>query len=258
MTKKSLNVPFLIIISLGAIAYSISLLKYIFLNETLPAIYYIFEFSSYLIFLFILYFSDFQSIIKNRKIKDLDLEIKDLKKYYEARESKYLLRILDLEAKEKEELHFDQRRRKILSNLFASIPVTKNTKDKLKHFLHTLSNNFEINLAIFYIVSDMKTSFNPIQTFGIESIESILSFSPGEGFCGQVALDQVPFLLEDIPQEYHSIVSGLGNQIPKHIYFLPVIKDSNTIGLVEIGTFKTIDIIKMWPEINNNLIDLLT
>jgi len=59
----------------------------------------------------------------------------------------------------------------------------------------------------------------------------------GEGITGQVAMNKSTLVLDDIPADYHSAVSGLGKSIPKCLLVVPVMKDSNVTGIIEISLF---------------------
>ena len=42
-------------------------------------------------------------------------------------------------------------------------------------------------------------------------------FAPGEGLVGQAALEKQPILLQNVPDDYIQITSGLGEAPPRNI-----------------------------------------
>lgn len=64
------------------------------------------------------------------------------------------------------------------------------------------------------------------------------SYYAGEGLIGQVALEKEFILLKEIPEDFVTIGSGLGDAKPTCIIILPLIADDELYGVLEIATFK--------------------
>ncbi|MBN2823865.1 MAG: response regulator [Campylobacterales bacterium] len=62
-------------------------------------------------------------------------------------------------------------------------------------------------------------------------------FKKGEGIIGQVALEESPILLKNIKKSQYSIESGIINQEPFNAYCVPIIYESNLIGVLEVVSF---------------------
>jgi len=60
----------------------------------------------------------------------------------------------------------------------------------------------------------------------------------GEGLIGTVATDQSIVVLNDIPEEYIEIESGLGDATPNSLILLPLLTDSGLMGVIEIASLK--------------------
>ncbi|WP_108650318.1 response regulator [Dongshaea marina] len=63
-------------------------------------------------------------------------------------------------------------------------------------------------------------------------------FAPGEGLIGQAALEKKPILLTNCPDDYIRIQSGLGESVPHNILVFPVVKDGQTLSVIELGSFE--------------------
>jgi CheY-like chemotaxis protein/signal transduction histidine kinase/HAMP domain-containing protein len=61
------------------------------------------------------------------------------------------------------------------------------------------------------------------------------SFTVGEGLIGQAALERKTIVFSEIPEDYISIVSGLGNINPKNIILFPFIYENEVKGVLELG-----------------------
>jgi CheY-like chemotaxis protein/GAF domain-containing protein len=62
-------------------------------------------------------------------------------------------------------------------------------------------------------------------------------FKMGEGLIGQVALDRKPLSLKEVPDNYLTIRSGLGESKPAHILIQPVVFEDELLGVIELANF---------------------
>jgi hypothetical protein len=76
--------------------------------------------------------------------------------------------------------------------------------------------------------------------FSVPDSETI-SFEYGEGLAGQVAKEGKKVILDDVPDGYIRILSGLGEATPQHLFLLPVKgTDEQLYGVAEISSFSKI------------------
>ncbi len=70
--------------------------------------------------------------------------------------------------------------------------------------------------------------------------EKIFEFEVGEGLIGQVAKQGEPLLLDNIPQGYINVSSGLGSATPNNLIIFPIISKINKkiSGIIELASFK--------------------
>jgi len=62
----------------------------------------------------------------------------------------------------------------------------------------------------------------------------------GEGLIGICAIEKECIYLNDVPNEYLEIESGLGNSNARNILIVPMITEGNVIGVMEIASFKNL------------------
>ena len=117
-----------------------------------------------------------------------------------------------------------------------------------KNVIGYLSKYLGVQLGALYLVSGE----NGDRTFNLSGSYAYLarkgnrnSFKFGEGFVGQAALEQESILYSHIPEDYVSISSGLGETAPRHIFVAPFVYESETKGVVELGTAKELTDVQM-------------
>jgi CheY-like chemotaxis protein/signal transduction histidine kinase/HAMP domain-containing protein len=67
------------------------------------------------------------------------------------------------------------------------------------------------------------------------------TFKPGEGLIGQVVMDRQAMVIEEVPDNYLDIYSGLGKQKPRFLMIFPCIYNNTVEGVIELGSLKAFD-----------------
>ena len=109
-----------------------------------------------------------------------------------------------------------------------------------KNILTHLCKHLEAGIGAFYTTSkeDGKRMLEMKASYALALGESqTIKFEFGEGLVGQAALEQKTLIVDDIPEGYIKIVSGLGNATPTHLLIVPVKRDNELFAVVEIASF---------------------
>jgi two-component system chemotaxis sensor kinase CheA len=80
-------------------------------------------------------------------------------------------------------------------------------------------------------------------------------FRIGEGLIGQCAAEKRPILLNQIPDNYIKVRSGMGVGSPKNIIILPVQFEDDVLAVIEIASFEPFSPsqVKLLEEVNSNI-----
>jgi HAMP domain-containing protein/signal transduction histidine kinase/CheY-like chemotaxis protein len=77
-------------------------------------------------------------------------------------------------------------------------------------------------------------------------------FALGEGLIGQAAVEAKPILVEDVPKDYITVASGLGEAAPRNIIVLPVVFEEQVLGVIELASLHAVS------EINRAFLEQIT
>lgn len=134
-----------------------------------------------------------------------------------------------------------------------------NISDFSTELLSKIANKFKIGIGIIYLKTE-EDQFHYIAAYGYFSNSKPLPFKIGEGLNGQVVLNKKPIIISNIPEDYLTIISGLGNSKPKELLIIPIIREEIVIGVIELASFTkfNVDIDKftniiseyLWNNIN--------
>lgn len=142
------------------------------------------------------------------------------------------------ERKEKTEGRKAKLERKALNKyLTASKPA--NIKN-LNALLNDICKGLEASQGALYIkkqTSDARTVVLKASYAMAIAESEVISFEFGEGLVGQVAKEQKTIYLDEVPEGYVKIVSGLGKSAPSYILIIPIVSESELVGVVEIASF---------------------
>jgi methyl-accepting chemotaxis protein len=70
---------------------------------------------------------------------------------------------------------------------------------------------------------------------------TIIKYEFGEGLIGQSAANGNTLYVDDVPEGYIKIVSGLGSASPKHLLIVPVKNNNKVLGIFELASFAPIN-----------------
>jgi len=92
----------------------------------------------------------------------------------------------------------------------------------------------------FFIVNDYESKpyLELISAFAYDRIKMLTKrIEFGDGLVGMCALEKNTILVDDVPEDYMLIESGLGEAAPKNILIIPLKTDENILGVIEIASF---------------------
>ncbi len=115
-----------------------------------------------------------------------------------------------------------------------------NKKEKLnsiaKNILVEFADLFQIVQGEIYLIENNKIRL--LETYAYYVPEGkIIEFEIGDGLIGQVAKEKKSLTLDNIPENYITVASGLGKATPSNLIIFPLIYEQNLIGIIELASF---------------------
>ena len=114
----------------------------------------------------------------------------------------------------------------------------ENLKEKLIQFI---CHKFKVEKAVLFIteISDNIVQLIPVAHRGLSDKVEIEIVKPGVSVIGQCYIEMEPFHLDDVPEEFFNIASGLGKSVPKCLNIYPLIYNEKVLGVLELASFNS-------------------
>ncbi len=169
------------------------------------------------------------------------------------------------ERKEQEKIDKELKRRReaegkkaIAEKVEEMVADTEQITDPEKYFdqlLINLSKAIAIVQGVAYTLNRQTQTYSMVSTYAFYTTDTSRTFAIGEGIPGQVAKDKKLLFINDVPEGYIKIVSGLGTSSPKYMGVIPVIHGDETIALIEISTFEKpeLDLVEFQKQFNEKV-----
>lgn len=124
----------------------------------------------------------------------------------------------------------------VVKKIIGRINVDFSNQEKFSELvLSSLSKEIELASGLFY-VNDLESGiFEPTAKYAFYSEKEVESFRVGEGINGQVAKDCRMVVVDNLQENYISIVSGLGKTSPRAIVISPIVRGEDAVALLELA-----------------------
>lgn len=120
--------------------------------------------------------------------------------------------------------------------------IIRNNMNDLNSYADIIISNLvkyvDANQGAFFVVDDKDENLELKGCFAYDRIKFVgKTISKGQGLSGQCWLEKNIMLLKEIPEEYVSITSGLGEANPTNLIIAPVMAEDKVLGIIELGSF---------------------
>lgn len=137
----------------------------------------------------------------------------------------------------------EQQKGAISLDAIQSLQVSESKKALYQDFLQLLCDQLEAGQGAFYEAYEAEgiRKVRLIAGYALAIGEGTeVAYDFGEGLIGQSAAEGRTLFVDDIPEGYIKIISGLGTASPRYLLIAPVKKDTEVRGVIEIASFREI------------------
>jgi tubulin-specific chaperone A len=113
----------------------------------------------------------------------------------------------------------------------------QSTEELCRNIIAFVAKYLKAQIGTLY-VNDGDGIFKLKASFAYKTRKNLSNeFKHGEGLIGQAALEKQSLILTNVPDDYITVTSGLGEKKPKSILVIPFIYNETVTGVLEIGSF---------------------
>jgi len=148
------------------------------------------------------------------------------------------------EEEKKEETTISKKQENIQTidfNEFSAKILPKADKDNSKYtesLLKNLAQELELVQGLCFLRNKPEEEFQLVSEYAFFGEDKPHPFTEGQTLSGQVAKNKKILNLEEVPEGYITVISGLGSISPSNLLIIPLIKNNITVGIIEIASFK--------------------
>ncbi len=127
----------------------------------------------------------------------------------------------------------------ILKIITTKIEAATTLQEVAQAFLWTLAKETNCTQGAFYIVQHSVLKFVEGYAFHLTENEN-LDLEIGEGITGQVAKDGKYINIDNVPEGYLTVLSGLGTSSPTNLLVYPFKSNNKVVAVIELASFEKI------------------
>lgn len=150
----------------------------------------------------------------------------------------------------KDNLHIvkeeDQKRNWTTDGLARFVEVLRSNK-KIDALVHDITKNLvsllQANQGAIFVLNDSETGEQHLEMMACYAFNRTKFLTKkiaiGEGLIGQTFLERQTIYLNEVPDDFVRITSGLGEANPRNLLIAPLKVNEDVVGIVELASFKT-------------------
>ncbi|MBT1702804.1 GAF domain-containing protein [Chryseosolibacter indicus] len=176
----------------------------------------------------------------------LDYDYTILDSEYKSGKNKLADSLVSMQLKLRQLNEAEQRRQWANEGLTKFVDILRSSNDNITtlgdKIISSLVKYTNSNQGSLYILNDEDESNKHLELVSLFAFDTkkyeAQKVKLGQGLLGQTFLERETTLLNDIPDEYIRITSGLGGANPKALLMVPLKVDTEVYGIVELASFK--------------------
>jgi methyl-accepting chemotaxis protein len=127
-----------------------------------------------------------------------------------------------------------------VESIQAALRTAKGEKDALQNGLQSICKQLDAGQgAAYLVVHENDSRYAELKTGYAMTINetTVTRYNFGEGLIGQAASNGQLLYLDEVPEGYIKIISGLGSASPRFLLIAPIKNQNAVLGVLEIASF---------------------
>ncbi len=127
-----------------------------------------------------------------------------------------------------------------LNALTDALSKTRTSTEAIQRFLQSVASELQAGAGAFYRVHVQNGTRTAVLEAGYAlpvSEKNQIAYDAGDGLIGQLIVTGKPLYLDEIPDGYIKIISGLGSASPRFVFMCPVLNNNEVAGVLELASF---------------------
>jgi len=125
-----------------------------------------------------------------------------------------------------------------VAEISARLQATKTAEEFARTLTTEIAPRIKAGVALFFASQDEGGALDLRGSYGFRQRKHLgTRYAPGEGLVGQVALERKAIVLDQLPDDYITIHSGIGEATPRQVIALPLLLQERLLGVLEFGSF---------------------
>ncbi|MGI9243454.1 MAG: GAF domain-containing protein [Verrucomicrobiales bacterium] len=117
-----------------------------------------------------------------------------------------------------------------------------NMRELVSRVTGVLARHLDAQQAVFFLFDDKSDTLRCVGGFGVsDQPDRRRETKLGEGLVGQAAADREPIIVEQVPDDYVRIHSGLGEAHPRGLAVFPLCYNERLLGVIELAAVAPFD-----------------
>jgi hypothetical protein len=104
--------------------------------------------------------------------------------------------------------------------------------------LRALASKMEAVQGLMFLIEPGMERFSKIADYAVYSDKPFPAFKKGETLPGQVAGNKQMVNIDNVPEGYMTVLSGLGSSSPRHLIIFPFLFENETVAVAELASFR--------------------
>ena len=127
---------------------------------------------------------------------------------------------------------------KFVADLMRQGNKDESAEKLLERILSVIANKFEAVQGIMYFRDPAGEIYSHVANYAYYSDTLPVSFKAGETLPGQVAKNKKLLNIDNVPEGYMTVLSGLGSSYPRNLVIIPLLYQEETVAVIELASFK--------------------